>query len=398
MKISFKRAILNTLLKFPYIKHCSQTVYESLLGCCRMWEFSKSQLWKKRAENCLAILIKIQKKDGGFDIGYDFNFGLLHKKGLPTSPELVGLIALCEFSKLFGAEKTYLSAKKAAEWIRNNIVILNKDMMAIPYSPYTTKNIMIYNGTSFACGALGCYIGVFGGDSDLVKYYNGMINYLYMNMSNEQSGSFWYYYDQKRTDLNTTQKSKIDYYHQMQQVEVHSIAQQMYGNDLQLQIIKNASDFIISKYSQDDILPYTNNPFFFKNQIHIWGLASAISGFLEAAKILPSQKDRYAKVATEILNWIIKHAWNGEYFEAILNRNGTTIDSFPYMVRSDAWVFNAIATYARFFGDGPWVDIADRCYQKMESVDFSGVESHASCFRRRFLFKLINACKFFIKK
>ncbi len=385
-----------SVLSPPKVKYCSQTIYEALLGCCRLWEATREKYWKEQAHYVLDILLSIQKSDGGFDIGYDFNFGRLHKKGQSTSPELVALIALTEFARLFGKEKVKDPAFHAVEWIRKHSLDCGCGKIAIPYSPYTINEVMIYNGTSFACGALGCYLGQFGGDIELKKIYHGMINYLnsVLEKNDEMPGRFWYYCDQSRKDWDELRRIKIDNYHQMQQVEVHSLAQQSFPHKVQLGLIQDACDYIYSLHKQFSVVPYTNDPRFFKNQIHLWGLSSVLSGMLEASNVVVNRREQYREVASDVLNWILNNAWNGKTFEAILQRDGSYVKPRVYMVRSDAWVFNSLAAAAKYFGEGKWNNIARDCFDKMKEVDFSGPESHATNKKKRltvsFLKKLQN--------
>jgi hypothetical protein len=352
-----------------------------------MWEATRNPQWKDRSEHVFRILQEIQQSDGGFDIGYDFNFGRFHKKGQSTSPELVGLIAFTEYGRLFGKNQTQQPAHHAAEWIRERVLNMGEKMVAIPYSPDTIREVMVTNGTSFACGALGCYLGHYSGDEELHRIYNGMIHYLDHVLSKDENsaGRFWYYCDQSRDDLDDLGRSKIDYYHQMQQVEMHGLAQQACPNDLQLNIIRDAADHVVALHERNPVIPYTNNPSLFRGRVHLWGLSSVVSGMLEAAVVIPGRCDVYRDVARNVLDWILTYAWNGHSFEAVLNSDGSRVEPSQYMVRSDAWVFNSMAAASKHMGQGRWLDIAEKCYSRMESVDFSGPESHASNPRTRFV-------------
>ena len=400
MKRAFGAIVHHTILSPPKVCYCSQTIYEALLGCCRMWEATNSFLWKDRATHLFDILEKIQQPDGGFDIGYEFNFGYLHRKGESTSPELVALVALTEYARLFGNKQVEQSARSAVEWIRKFAFDMGDGKVAIPYGPYSIEKVMVYNGTSFACGALGCYLGQFSGAEELQQIYHGMVKYLKSVLSVDErlAGRFWYYSDQSRDDLDSLARNKIDYYHQMQQVEMHALAQQVCPIDLQLKIIRDAADHIVALHDLHPIIPYTNNSQFFKGGIHLWGLSSVVSGMLEAAVVIPDQRETYHKVARDVLAWILEHAWNGQYFEAILQENGGKVEPRHYMVRSDAWVLNALAAAAKHLDDGPWNDISRECYEKMESIDFSGPESHASNLRTRMVVAVWVAMKRLIRK
>ena len=52
-------------------------------------------------------------------------------------------------------------------------------------------------------------------------------------------------------------------------------------------------------------------------------------------------------------------------------------------MRSEAWIFNALAAARKCLGDGPWSAIAEKCYLGMAAADFSGPESHALTRRKR---------------
>ena len=400
--MSLVRNILwRTLLAPVNVRHCSQTVYQALLGCCRMWQATGDAKWQKRASSLHDLLQQIQRPDGGFDIGYDFNFGLLHKTGDSTAPELVGLAALCEYAQLFNDQSGAAAAHRAAEWIRCHAKWVSVDRVAVPYSPHTTNDVMVYNGTSFACGALGLYIARFGGDNELRTLYEGMVCYLDSALSsdNECPGRFWYYNDQTRENITSAARHKIDYYHQMQQVEMHAIAERVSPAPRQSSIVGDAADHIVSLHRESlSVVPYTNSPQHFQGRIHLWGLASVTSGLVEAAYVREDRAAAYREVARSNIEWILKHAWAGDYFFPVLTPEGEPVGSRQYMVRSDAWVFNALASAIREFPDIDQWNVAETCYQHMEDVNFSGPESHASNRRLRMTSAALRAGKDIAKK
>lgn len=95
------KQIAKTIYKkiFPtlYVKHCSQTIYQALLATLHMHEATNEKYWFDEAKKLKDIMIDIQQKDGGWDIGYFFNFGYNHHKGESTSPELLSLVALIKY-------------------------------------------------------------------------------------------------------------------------------------------------------------------------------------------------------------------------------------------------------------------------------------------------------------
>ena len=385
MRGPLRKLALATVLRPPYVEHCSQTVYEALLGCCRMWDATGEARWAERSHALAQLLLDIQQPDGGFDIGYEFNFGQIHEKGQSTSPELVALVALSEYARLFEGDSpdgssVAAAAGRAAEWVRYHALDIGDGRFAIAYSPLTVNEVMVYNGTSFACGALGCYLGTFGSDDGLRRIYEGMVRYLRDVLATEadSAGAFWYYCEQSRADLDDVSRRKVDYYHQMQQVEVHALAQQRSPVDEQAAMIRDAADHVAALGEVHRVIPYCNGHAYFKGLVHLWGLSSVVPGMLEAAAAVPDRAEAYRAVALKTLDWILEYGWNGDHFEATLTAEGAPLDHSPYMVRSDAWVFNSLGAAQKEWGEGPWTQIAEACYGRMAAVDFSGPESHAS--------------------
>lgn len=396
----FKSLIHKTVLRPPYVRWCSQTIYQALLAAIKIYRYSNDDIWKERALDLKDILIKIQQPDGGFDIGYDFNFGLLHKKGESTSPECVSLVALIHYAEAFGiSDDVWVACDKCARWIVLNAIGIDNDRYYIPYSPYSTKDVMVYNGTSFACGALGMYIGFFKiTDEKIIKIYSGFIRYLSSVLISieDYKGKFWPYYDLDRTDIDEKKKEKIDFYHQMQQVEMHSFAQKYVPNHIQLDMINSASLSILDLYKDLKYLPYTNNEKDFGGHIHLWGLASVISGLQEYKKLNSSFTNEVYEAVNFVYDLIINKSWNKQYFYPIISKDNKVVYDL-YMVRSDAWVINSLAGLLEenydFLDKGELMQVLNEGFKSMEKVNFSGQESHASNQRTRFIGKLIKLIK-----
>lgn len=382
--------------KVVHVKYCSQTVYETLLGCCRLWEATGQIMWRNRANDLAWLLLRTQQPDGGFDIGYWFNFGLWHRKGDSTSPELKALLALSEYGRLFGKEKVHDGAARATMWIKKFAIREKNSIVTIPYSPYTSGRVNVHNGVSFAAGALGYYLGVFEEkDTELHDLYAGMTRYLSdaMQSAPDQPGRYWYYCDQLNK-LIGWQRGLIDYYHQMQQVEMHALAEQVMYCAQQKQLIQDAADHIAALCSRHPIPPYYNK--ILTDEVHLWGLSSVCSGFLEAAVVLPHREQVYKKHARHVAEWIVDNAWNGKYFEDVLRPDGTRINGRRYMVRSDAWVFNSLAAWTKHLGDIRFLPVLDQCYKTMERADFSSAETHAASLRKRLILTVFNSLRLVI--
>ena len=178
------------------------------------------------------------------------------------------------------------------------------------------------------------------------------------------------------SDISLLMLSKIDYYHQMQQVEVHSYAQQVSPNTLQAGMIKNASEHVISLSKRFEITPYTNNTIFFKDHIHVWGLCSVASGLIMAQNSLGYKIEGADELIEKAIFWIRQFCWNGSYFYPVLSSDGVP-QMKQYMIRSDAWVFNTFCCYFQQNRDYQIEDILEKAYCNIERNNFSGRESHA---------------------
>jgi hypothetical protein len=386
-----KEIVKRILFKPPHVKWCSQTVYQSLLGCIKLYEATGSEKWKLRASELRQILTAIQCEDGGFDIAYDFNFGMLHRKGESTSPELVGLLALVEYGRVFGFNRDLKeSCDKAADWISRNVK-WEGEACYVPYAPYSSHSVMVYNGTSFAVGALGYYLGVLQNeDLRLTAAYRGMVKYLDSVMLRSEtipSGRYWPYNDQNRIDIGLVKRNKVDYYHQMQQVEMHAYCHSVMPHELHTAMMEDAVDYVVEIFHQEGYLPYTNNSVDFKGLIHVWGLSSVLSGVLMCRKVTSANRAKWDGLLYFVIDFLLEKSWNGKFFFPILDKQGSPRSKI-YMVRSDAWVFNSLSSVVlsgvlEQHKMEEIIVILEKCYCRMEDVNFSGPESHASTLRTR---------------
>lgn len=383
-----KNKIRDLLLAPPYVRYCSQTIYQALLGCIKLYEATLDVYWENEAKFVLGILLDIQRPDGGFDIGYEFNFGMIHRKGDSTSPEMVGFLALNEFKRVFGTSPTIDRAiEKAVLWIKNNYVERGTKCY-YPYSPQNTEEQMVYNGSSFVIGGLGVYLKEEEEDVILARQYEKVNYYLNSVLEDSEKGKLFYYYDQDRAELTGAIKKKVDFYHQAQQVEMHCYAQLAYPNDEQLEIIKSTLDCLEYEYRKENILPYTKGNLYFGGNIHVWGYSSVISAFLIGAKLVEEKKEKYVHYSKEIATWLLSNSFNGEFFFPIVSMKGDVILS-KYMVRSDAWVFNSLGSLYKIDKKDELLTVLRRTYGRMKGVNFSGRETHASTKLTRMIVKVI---------
>ncbi|MEF1248695.1 hypothetical protein [Vibrio owensii] len=387
MKNKIKSVIKSTILSPPTVTYCSQTIYQALLFTVRMYKNEKSEYWLNEVNKLVKIMTGIQRPDGGFDIGYDFNFGLLHKKGDSTSPEMYAAYALVEAYKVTNSPQIKEALEKAKHWIEENAVYVSDDEAYTPYSPYNTKDVMVYNGTSFALGAYSSIGQVISIDTKLegalAKYLCGKL------VKQPEYGLVWFYNDQDRMDLTDLKKDKIDFYHQAQQIEMHLLYIK-YSNKLeQLPLIKDAFMSLVHLSSKESVLPYANDKVYFDNNIHVWGLSSFIAAYADILGYLTPQDAELAeKEAKKTADYLLNVSFKNDYFIPTLKQNNRPFDE-RYMVRSDAWVINSLSNY-NIVNKLTEEDFGKliRAYNKMTSANFSGIESHASNARVRMFRKI----------
>ena len=214
-----------------------------------------------------------------------------------------------------------------------------------------------------------------------------MNKYLYevLNTKIGEAGKFWYYSDQRRADLTEIQRNKVDYYHQMQQVEMHAMAELSFSSPFQKEMILYATKHVANLQENAGTIPYYNTP----TPIHMWGFCSCASGFIYASQFDNGTREEYLVRARGVLKWILDYSWTGDYFYPIVEKDGTVIDHNFY-VRSDAWVFNSMALAIKEgVIENDYLDICEKSYFKMESVHFSGIENHASSLRIRLVNRIL---------
>ena len=370
-----KQQIKKLVLKPKWVKYCSQTFYESLFFCINMYKITHDEGWKREGLYIIKKIRQIQQKDGGFDIGYEFNFGKIHKKGWSSAPECKMLVSLIDFGSIFGFEDVIDIIDKGIQWILNNSIQINKNKEKIPYCPKSSKETMVYNGVSFVLAPLAMYYKYIKQDKKIKEIHDRYINYLYDEF--EWKNGYWKYSDQKRKDLTNISRIKIDNYHLGQQLEMHCRSYDSLANPKNKKIIDKLSDYLITlhKQSNPNPMPYLN---FVSNQeqgVHLWGYASLINGFLSYYQI--SKKKEFLLASKQIFDWINEFAWLSTSFVCVYNNNTKNIDKNFYP-RSDAWVINNLSNYLNYNLKEEPLARVKKAYRKIKNQNFSGFENHTT--------------------
>ncbi|EIA0804350.1 hypothetical protein ACFJZ3_002545 [Vibrio vulnificus] len=395
-----KKFLKTHIFKEAYVRRCSQTVYQSLMAAVSVHRIEKKTSTLALVEEIALVLVSIQRPDGGFDIGYDFNFGKLHRKGESTSPELYAVVALnAAYDVLLEDRENYKesiiliesSIKMSVEWIKQHYIQIDDRNCAIPYGPYSTKNIMVYNGVSFAVGALGTSLRFYKGQEleELSRIYDGFISYLLDSLYETEFGYVWYYNVQNRTDIDNVALKKIDFYHQAQQLEMHSIANMSAPRLNQLKIIKKAASTLIDiANKKNGAVPYTNDDIYFGGRYYLWGFSSLIPGLLKSVIHVPEFKDNIETAVSKVNDFISKHAVANSHYLSVLSKDLSKID-YPYMPRSDAWVVASRLYYSEYYNKDN-IHFDKEILRRIVDCDYSGQENHAQNKRKKILIRIIS--------
>ena len=321
------KQIAKTIYKkiFPtlYVKHCSQTIYQALLAALHMYEATNEKYWLDEAKKLKDIMIDIQQQDGGWDIGYFFNFGYNHHKGESTSPELLSLVALIKYWEIEKDERVKQSIHKGIDWIINNSYELETDWV-IPYGPYSTKDVVVYNGMSFAQAPLAMwskYEEDIERKNKIIEIYRGMNRYLAKQLIKTDNGSYMFY-SLPREGMDDKAREKVDYYHMAQQLEMHNYANNYCPDENSLKIVLEFGEHLLSMQEEDGQIQYLNNE---PNKgIHLWGYCSIINAFIDM-NFITSNYD-FDMGAKKIVNWISKYGYveKDKCFYPIVNKQKKT--------------------------------------------------------------------------
>ncbi|MGF1710712.1 hypothetical protein L4C37_09070 [Vibrio kagoshimensis] len=373
---------------FPviYVKNCSQTLYEVLMFAINIYHSDKSDDNLKRVNICVDNLISIQRKDGGFDIGYDFYFGYYHRKGESTAPETLSVVALIRAFEITQDTQTKKAIDKGINWIVSNEEKVDKDRSYIPYGPYSTRDIAVYNGTSFALASIAMWAKITN-DNRLYSLSERLNRYLFDKLEFNNLGGYIRYNDPHENTL-PEDREKVDFYHLAQQAEMHYLSYKYTGDETALKICEGFWQTIYTLYESGVVIPYLNNNQF-DNQVHLWGYSSCIAAFLDAFEYYGN--DKYSNAAFDIKNWIMDKAFESDYFYPVLNNEGTPLDRNFYP-RSDAWVIASISklkTHSPNMLDDSEYESIIACYKRIEENEFSGKENHATTFFRFQLMKFV---------
>ncbi|MFV9690851.1 MAG: hypothetical protein ACNY01_07795 [Desulfobacteria bacterium] len=369
-----KRMVENVLLKPMRVEHCSQTLYESLQFCVKMYELTRDSRWDEEGRRVIKLVRMTQQHDGGFDIGYDFDFGRIHKRGWSSAPECEMLVSLIEYGISFGFGEVMDIIEKGIGWILNNSSQIGSASWMIPYCPAASEDVMVYNGVSFSLAPLAMYHRFIRKDQRIKEIHDGFLNYLSGEFDWERG--FWRYSDQSRGDLNRDQRRKVDNYHLGQQLEMHCRSYECVPREENLKLIRRLADYLLTLHQDwcPEPLPYLNLTTNEKMGVHLWGYASLINGFLQYYRI---QKESAAlEACKDIFEWVTQNAWLGDHFACVYHSIGTRMDRRFYP-RSDAWVINNLVAYmAAEDPNNDWLQRTVSVYENIVRNDFSGYENH----------------------
>src|SRR4051812_47905064 len=115
MRSTLRKIGYSTLLRPKYVRKSSQTLYETTLGCLALHHALGERAWLDEAIKAGRLLIDNQLPDGGFDIGYEFDFGKQRGLQQATAPECKAVVALAQLYRAQPLPEFAESIRRATE-------------------------------------------------------------------------------------------------------------------------------------------------------------------------------------------------------------------------------------------------------------------------------------------
>jgi hypothetical protein len=392
LKRSLRRYILNFVNAPSGGIKSSQTLYE-----CAFYLINSEDVSRRESlESITDALLDIQLPDGGFDIGYNFQFGVGLKKSQAveaTSPEMLALVALCKLSEEL-PERVDLKVGifAATRWILERAVSV-KSGFAVPYAPYSCSDIHITNATSFCLSGLVHALPYLQSDlrirAETVSH--GMISFMHGQLLPGEFGAYWPYFHMGAPA--ETSVSKIDNYHIAQQLYHHCLISNRISNELNLDIIRLTSKYLVSQISGTGFVPYIVAHGKASTDVHVWGYSSVIPALLAAYDVCADES--LLAAAKRCAQYLETNFALSDHFAPIYSEQvGDAVDTRFYP-RSDAWVLHAVSELSiRGLASAALQDTAQRCMQRIVAAEFSGLENHALTFRKRLFGNVVRLLRY----
>ena len=395
-ELSIRRR-LRDLLIWPQVEvKCSQTLYETVLGCLDLHQLTNDNVWKERAVSCAHRLCKSQNEDGGFNIGFNFVFGrglMKRKWDDSTTPELLSVYSLLRVRDELQVKAFNENIKLGLNWlIRNSYKLSDGERWAIPYCPGTVFDPHITNSVSFALPALAAS-GTAENESVRREIFDGYLNFLLGELETDseiKGAAYWRYFYRGGANFRyEAQQGKIDNYHMAQQLHYQCVVQAIEPDDRAMKIIRQVGEYLLGIRNDHGIFEYCNQPEFSPSDVQVWGFSSVIQGLVSAGFIL--EDERYLVAARTFSEWLLENCWNGEYFFPVLDVNGRVLEREWYP-RTNAWVFHSLSYFMLKLGrDERILAILEKVYTKLEVGNFQGRERNTWSKRLLFAVRLQNA-------
>jgi len=394
MKIFLKNQILKFVNNPSKDILSSQTLYEAMFYLLNVRdEIDDSQ------RNLANLIVQTQLEDGGFDIGYDFQFGpnlsKTHEKE-GTSPELLSLVALAKYYRRDSSNLLVKDAiDKGVNWILSRVVKLENNQYAIPYAPDSYRGIHITNATSFCISALAHCLEFMDNEQKAKAEVtlDGMYQFMAAQLEPHGNSSYWPYFYQGATgEEKLNINNKIDNYHMAQQLYHHILAEEYYPSKDNLKAINLVGNYLLTLVDESGYIPYTNFEGRISDKVHLWGYASLIPAFVRLYAI--TNQSQLLVGAESVKKYILDNCYIGPHFAPIILNSDKTMFDTNFYPRSDAWVIHGLSEL-KLIGAFD-LDTERSCsasFEACERQSFRGLENHAVTWRMKVFASLV---RFFI--
>lgn len=391
--MNIKDIILKFINKPVNNVRSSQTLYEVMFTLLNMNEIYKKQQYKTQIKELSDLIVKTQMSDGGFDIGYNFAFGINMTKRSEkesTTPEVLAIYALIKYYDLYKDDTVINSIEKGIKWILNNSYKYLDKYWVIPYAPNSYKEIHITNAISFSVSTLAYYMYIFKENTNprIQEICDGMLLYMRDELIVNNNKGYWNYFEKKLIKKDDYY-IKIDNYHIAQQLYYHMQIQKYYRNSDNDEIVKLVSNYLKDKIKENVAVPYIETKEKKTKDIHTWGYVAILLCALEW---------KNSKYINNIISFMKENIIGKDHFFPIVKENGEVIDE-EYYPRSDAWVLHSFSEYLLYNKNDIKIKrIIDIGLELQKKNQYFGKENHVYTRRKKFFSKCVNTIKKFRRR
>ena len=323
-------------------------------------------------------LLRQQRPNGGFDIGFNFLFGtgkLKPYSSCPTTPETLSVFGLYLLMDENNSQEVMTALTKHWNWLVTYTTDTSQQRIA--YCPEFSTIPHIVNSTNFASVTSAILMKL-----KVIKKEPHYLEALKENLIiNQDANTAYYPYFLPASTLNSNeaQLTKVDNYHLAQQGWCHLIRFKLGASPDDLKIATQIFNFFLHSEAENKILNYCRDPAHTPKNVPLWGAMSLVQFCGEYYSIT---KDTRAITITRLYaDFVLSFEKVSGRYPAVVSDNKDVIDACEF-IRGDAWICHGFACAFNATKDDLYKDAAYRLLISIEERGFIGREPNRWTIRK----------------